>query len=261
MESVEFSNPDLVWVGKAESDTVVRELKEASELEVKYSEDLTVKDIARINAQTVKAGDWALISLLPIETDETLTVTMKSGEVFTIQVASQAFSGVLSVQYASADGSMVVTACAPEGVLPEGTKIVVREIDPFTEAEDPDEESRLYAEARAAVANMLWKDGKVLADAKVVDISFVDLDGKEVEPKEKVDVSIKFAEALDAEKYNRGEEEESGDGEDEVGDETKAEVRSVTIETALAHITEEGEAEPLKAEIEETETVFSSDAF
>lgn len=52
---------------------------------VEYSEDLTEEQIAEINAQTVDAGDRALISVQPFSA-ETLTVTMKNGEVFTINI-------------------------------------------------------------------------------------------------------------------------------------------------------------------------------
>ena len=52
---------------------------------VEYSEDLTEEQIAEINAQTVDAGDRALISVQPFSA-ETLTVTMKNGEVFIINI-------------------------------------------------------------------------------------------------------------------------------------------------------------------------------
>ena len=52
---------------------------------VEYSEDLTEEQIAEINAQTVDAGDRARISVQPFSA-ETLTVTMKNGEVFTINI-------------------------------------------------------------------------------------------------------------------------------------------------------------------------------
>ena len=86
VESVEFSSPELVWVGKVYSATTVGGLKEANGLEVEYSADLTDDQIAEINAQTVEAGDWALISVQPFISEETLTVTMKDGAVVTIKV-------------------------------------------------------------------------------------------------------------------------------------------------------------------------------
>ena len=86
VESIEFSNPELVWVGKVETDSTVGGIKEANGLEVQYSAELTEEQIEEINAQTVESGDWALVSILPFLSEESLTVTMKTGEVFTIKV-------------------------------------------------------------------------------------------------------------------------------------------------------------------------------
>ena len=84
--NVEFSNPELVWVGKVNEGITVREIKTGNNLECEYSEELTEEQITEINAQTVEAGDWALISVKPFMSEETLTVTMKYGEVFTVKV-------------------------------------------------------------------------------------------------------------------------------------------------------------------------------
>ena len=86
VEKVEFSNPELLWVGKAESDTNVGMLKETNRLECWNSEELTKEQLKEINAQTVEAGDWALISVLPFMSEETLTVTTKNGDQFEIRV-------------------------------------------------------------------------------------------------------------------------------------------------------------------------------
>ena len=84
--SVEFSSPELVDVSKVEADTTVGQIKENRGLECDYSAELTEEQIADINAQTVDVGDWALISVQAFDTEEYLTVTMKNGEVFTINV-------------------------------------------------------------------------------------------------------------------------------------------------------------------------------
>ena len=86
VESVEFSNPEYVWVGRADGDTSIGGLKEANGLNISYSLDLTEEQIAEINAQTVQAGDWALISLLPFTSEESLTITMINGEKFSVKV-------------------------------------------------------------------------------------------------------------------------------------------------------------------------------
>ena len=87
--SVELSDPSLIWIGKTDIYTTVGQLKADYGLNCLYSSELTEEQIAQINAQTVEAGDWALISLLPFETEETLTVTMKSGDVFVVRVTDE----------------------------------------------------------------------------------------------------------------------------------------------------------------------------
>ena len=86
VKSIAFSNPKLVWAGKVEETATVGGLKEANELEIEYSADLTEEQITKINAQAVEAGDWALISLQSFTSEEVLTVTMNNGEIWTIHV-------------------------------------------------------------------------------------------------------------------------------------------------------------------------------
>ena len=84
--SVEFSSPELVDVSKTDADTTVGQIKESRGLECQYSAELTEEQIAEINNSTVEAGDWALISMLPFDTEESLTVTMKNGDQFVVKV-------------------------------------------------------------------------------------------------------------------------------------------------------------------------------
>ena len=86
VESVEFSSPELVWVGKVENDSTVSGLREEYGLVSFISGEPTEEQIAELNAQTVEAGDWAIISLAPFTSEEALTVTMKDGERFSISV-------------------------------------------------------------------------------------------------------------------------------------------------------------------------------
>ncbi len=86
IEGVEFSKPEFVWVGKVDTETTVGTLKEKNSLVCQPSAELTEEQLTEINAQTVKAGDWALISLQPFLSTETLTVTMKNGDQFVVRV-------------------------------------------------------------------------------------------------------------------------------------------------------------------------------
>ena len=86
VESAEFSDPKLVNVSKVDEDTTVGAIKERLGLECEYSAELTKDQIAEIDAQKVNAGDWALISLKPFDSEETLTIKMKNGEQFVVVV-------------------------------------------------------------------------------------------------------------------------------------------------------------------------------
>ena len=111
VENVEFSSPELVWVGKADEAVTVGGLKEANKLKINYSGDLTEEQIAAINAQTVEAGDWALISMRSFTSEETLTVTMKNGDQFEIRM-TDAVAGAFPQSYnidIVGDGSITLT--------------------------------------------------------------------------------------------------------------------------------------------------------
>ena len=56
VEKVEFSDPDLVWVGKAADDSTVGALKEANKLKVDYSAELTEEQIKTETARCLKCG-------------------------------------------------------------------------------------------------------------------------------------------------------------------------------------------------------------
>lgn len=86
VENITFSSPELMSVSKVEEDTTVGAIKEALDLDCEYSGELTNEQINDINETEVQAGDWALISLKAFDTEEYLTVTLKSGESFQIKV-------------------------------------------------------------------------------------------------------------------------------------------------------------------------------
>ncbi len=89
---VAFSAPGLVNVSRVEQETTVGRLKQALGLECEYSADLTEAEIAEIDAARIEPVDWALISLKPFDTEETLTVTMKDGDRFEIRVTDAQIS-------------------------------------------------------------------------------------------------------------------------------------------------------------------------
>ena len=104
VESVIFSKPELIWVGKVNSKTTVGTLKEDNELVVQYSADLTEEQIAEINTHMVEAGDWALISVMPFDTPETLTITMNNGDQFVLRITDASYT---AFKTADLDGKTV----------------------------------------------------------------------------------------------------------------------------------------------------------
>ncbi len=86
IEKVEFSDESLVKVVQVTQDTTAGEIKSKLGLQPKYSKNLKDEDIAKLDAKEYTAPDWVLISLKPFKTEETLTVTMINGDVFTIKV-------------------------------------------------------------------------------------------------------------------------------------------------------------------------------
>ena len=188
VETVSFSSPDLVWVGKVESDTTVGALKENEGLEVEYSAGLSEEQIALINSQALQTGDWALISLLPFLSEESLTVTMKNGEVFTIMVTD----AQISERYMTASGeSYVITVTYDqEAGIPDDARLSVSEIT---------EELEAYANYVEKAEDALgWETGTA-SYVRIFDIKILDRDGNKVEIQAPVDVKAELADKEDRE--------------------------------------------------------------
>ena len=111
--NVDFSSPELVSASKVEEATTVGALKQALGLQCEYSADLTESQIAEIDAQEVKAGDWALISLKPFLSEETLTITMKNGDVWTVAVTDA--QAIADAEKATIDPSKSYLICYQVG--------------------------------------------------------------------------------------------------------------------------------------------------
>ena len=173
-----FSDPDLVWVGKTEEDMTVGRLKETNELECEYSEELTEEQIDEINAQTVEAGDWALISMQPFTSEETLTVTMKNGETFTIKVTdAQLKKTVISD---SGETWEITVTYGEDAQIPSGSELKVREIT---------EEDENYSSLCENAQDKLQQEGTDLQKPVLFDISIV-YNEEEIEPAENSNVIV-----------------------------------------------------------------------
>ncbi|MBR2729157.1 MAG: VWA domain-containing protein [Lachnospiraceae bacterium] len=183
--SVEFSSPSLVDVSRVDSNTTVGQIKETRGLECAYSAELTEEQIAEINAQTIKAGDWALISVQPFTSEETLTVTMKDGDQFAVKVTdAQLKATVISV---SGETYEVIVMYDDNAQIPEGASL---EITEFVE------DSKEYQAAREALVDKKQSEDSAFDDREfgvaAFDLSILDVDGNQVEPKAVVDVFMKM---------------------------------------------------------------------
>jgi fibro-slime domain-containing protein/LPXTG-motif cell wall-anchored protein len=275
--SVEFSSPELVDVSKVEGETTVGQIKESRGLECEYSAELTEEQIAEINEQTVDAGDWALISVQPFTSEETLSVTMQNGETFTIQVTDgQLHTFVISDR---GDTYEVIVTYDDTAEIPEDAELVVREIQ--ADSEEFAENLDLVNEAYTA------QDDPEIEDPVQFDISIVS-GNEEVEPKEgstvKVEIRLAksmFGEAVSAEEDPAAEDadpEEAAEADPQAETEPGAEPAGVPVsgeETGLflyngqeialdtvvltgcriAHIAEDGTAEI----IEDVESSMTDD--
>ena len=196
IETVEFSSPELVWVGKTETESTVGALKEANGLEIEYSANLTEEQIAEINTQTVEAGDWALISIKPFDTEETLTVTMKNGDVFTIRVTD----AQISANVLTADGVTfrITVTFDDTAEIPEGTVLEAEEIE-YGSDEYLQYLGRTWSEVNRAFSESADRS----EDARYVNVNaarFFDIkllyQGEEIEPLAPVQVEITYTDGL-----------------------------------------------------------------
>ena len=187
VESVEFSNPELVWVDKVEELTTIGGIKSSRGLECEYSAGLTEEQIAEINNSTVEAGDWALISMRPFTSEETLTVTMKNGEVFTICVTDAQIRK--TVIDAKGDTWEITVTYGEDAQIPDGAELKVREILP--EDEEYDEYCRAASEVALGDAVERGLDGPTVADERLFDIE-IHFRERKIEPAAPVRVDIRL---------------------------------------------------------------------
>ena len=182
VENVEFSDSGLVWLGKVDENSTVGALKEANGLDVQYSTELTEEQITDINAQTVESGDWALVSVQPFTSEESLTVTMKNGESFTIMVTD----AQISTHVITADGEgFVITVTYDESAeIPDGAELYAEEIPGDTQEFD-----QLFQDTEAAYEKTI-KEGSV-EDARFFDVK-IRYGDVPIEPKAPVQVSIQY---------------------------------------------------------------------
>ena len=171
----EFSREDLVWVGKADTDTTVGELKAINGLFVQYSDDLSQEDIAYYDSQIIEAGDWVLISLKPFVSEETLTVTMDNGDQFAIRMTDAQITR--TVMTASGEAYEITVAYGENAGIPEDAQLDAEELS-----------GEIYEDYLTRTAAAMNAAG--FEYARIFDISIVDGEGNHLTPAEEVSVSV-----------------------------------------------------------------------
>ena len=250
--SLEFSNPELVDVSKVISDTTVGEIKENRGLECWYSAELTEEQINRINNSAVGNGDWALISMRPFASEETLTVTMKNEEQFVIKVTdAQIHTYVISD---SGDTYKITVTYDDKTGIPADAELRARLLTPEDERyqEDIDRSNAaLLARYDHEAINPLVFEIKIFAG------------GKEIEPIEGTQVNVEISLAMDM--VSGQPQAEGGDIEAEASDMTEDEESD---EDSLEDKAEEGSLlidgveytiEPTEVDLSDTKVIHMTD--
>ncbi len=177
-----FSRPDLVSVSRVEEKTTAGAIAERLGLQREYSAELTEKHIALIDATPFDAGDWAMISLKPFDTEETLTVTMDNGEKFTLKVTDAQIQKIFITD--SGETYRITVTYDKYAGIPEDAELHAREILPGTE------ESAEYLRKAS---------GKLGGDSLILFARFFDIeirkDGEKLEPLTPVQVQITYIDA------------------------------------------------------------------
>ncbi len=174
VKSVEFSNTDLVAVAHVGESITAGELRERFGLEAQYSAEVTDEQIAAMDAKRFEPGDWALLSLKPFDSEETLTITMANGDVLTIYVTdAQIKKTIISDK---GDTYEITVTYGEDAQIPDGAELRVTEI---TETDNAYEDNCTKAD-KALQAKY---DRGLLDQTAVFDISIV-YEGREIEPAE-----------------------------------------------------------------------------
>lgn len=190
IRNIEFSDPELVSIVQVTNNSSLNAIKQQYELECEYPEGLTQSEIDEMNAKVFNSPDWVLVSLKPFSTPESITVTMKKGEVFTINVTDEQ----LETDVLTADGRTynIKVIYDENAGIPNGSRLNVTEIDENTAA---------YDDYLGRSLETLGMTGGSAAKARFFDIKIV-YDGLEIEPYAPVNVEITLKDSIAADGDN-----------------------------------------------------------
>lgn len=185
---ITFSDESLMCVVPVTEGITAGGLKQKYNLETEFSDGISDARKAALDNQVFHEPDWALVSLRPFESVETLTVTMVDGEQFTIAVTDAQIEQ--SVLTANGETYNITVTYGGDAGIPDGAKLNVREIEAGSN------EYGKYVESSAE--QLGFADPADVTFARFFDIEISDKDGNKVEPTAAVDVDIKLTDAPDA---------------------------------------------------------------
>lgn len=185
IQNIEFTDENLVKVIKVDQSQTAGQLADTYCIESEYSAEFTEDEITVMRSREFSAGDWVLVSLKPFESEEYLTVTLKTGEVFQILVTdAQLRKPVLTDSGETYDITVTYDDFAE---IPAGADLRVEEILPGTER---------FETCLDDAATELGMESGEISFARFFDIKIVDENGFEVEPATPVIVQITYNDAL-----------------------------------------------------------------
>ncbi|MBE6128850.1 MAG: LPXTG cell wall anchor domain-containing protein [Erysipelotrichaceae bacterium] len=188
IKDIQFSDPELVSVVKITNNSSLGAIKQQYDLECEYPEELMKFEIDKMNAKLFYSPDWALVSLKPFSTPESITVTMKKGEVFKIDVTD----AQLETKVITADGTgFVITVTYDEDAgIPDGAELFAKEI-----RKDSDEYKNYLKDSAEELG---YGSTDEIDSARFFDIE-IKKDGEKIEPLKPVTVEIAYTDAMNLE--------------------------------------------------------------
>ena len=86
IDNVIFSNPEVMAIVHVDKETTLGNIKVENDISQSFASWQDQGTVIERNAKEFQRGDWALISLEPFSTEETLKIIFKTGEYFIIKV-------------------------------------------------------------------------------------------------------------------------------------------------------------------------------
>lgn len=192
IESVSFSDESLVKIFPVETNSTYQELIDQYDLGIQYSSSLSKEDIDSINSKQFHEGDYALISLRPFESEESLVITLKDNERIEIKVTdAQLKKTVIS---SSGKTYEITLTYDKQALIPEGSTLNVKEILEGDEGYQNYYDRSLEMTKDDSLIPAPQEDLKNNSYIRIFDIEILH-DGNKIEPASEVMVSIQLMDA------------------------------------------------------------------